>query len=245
MIGRRLAEHLGISGPAQPFITLRAVCRHIQEVSLLSPKRIFYQAVHLFIRCGDPACSFQIRINRAGLKGKAVQIFPGKRHSGHLHITEAIEGEMRAHMGAAAVGNVGEFRFCGAQVVPVEIAILQDFPVLKINPGPFFRFTVKFHPSCDFLTEIQNLFPCRRHKEADGTQPLMDGHRNAQALGQLRFRRGCPADGHGLFLRAGADFAGAVPEIPVGIIDFTVINIGKKNRRRKAFPVFIRCYFLL
>ena len=40
-----LHEHLGISGPAQPLIPLRAVRRHIQEISLLSPENVGDQLV--------------------------------------------------------------------------------------------------------------------------------------------------------------------------------------------------------
>ncbi len=56
-------EHLGVTGPAGPLVTLRAVGGDIEEVPLLAPDRVFDQLVDQWLRAGECAGARQIGID--------------------------------------------------------------------------------------------------------------------------------------------------------------------------------------
>src|SRR3954451_13584836 len=58
----RADKHLGVPGPTETFIPLRAVGRNIEEVALLSPKDVMLQLVHKRVRTGELPCPFHGRM---------------------------------------------------------------------------------------------------------------------------------------------------------------------------------------
>ncbi len=86
-------EHLGVAGPAQPLVALRAIGGHFQEIALLAPEDIVLQLVEHRVgalkRCrsgGVSECTTIPVIASASRRaGKAA----------HLDVAEAVEGEAR------------------------------------------------------------------------------------------------------------------------------------------------------
>ena len=64
IIACSLGKYLRIPGPSTPFVTLRAVGRHIQEVISLSPENIGDQLIQSRIRSLDFSCLSDIGIHR-------------------------------------------------------------------------------------------------------------------------------------------------------------------------------------
>ena len=148
----RGTESLGVSRPAQTLISLRTVCRYIQEISSLTPDSIFKEPVHLFRGSLDISRSFNIGMNHAG--GKIPWIHLG--HSCYLHISKAIKGKVRPHPFLFSGRDISHLCFCSAEILSVETAVLKDFSVLQDNPLPGRSFRPECRPAGNLLAEIQH-----------------------------------------------------------------------------------------
>ena len=54
------AEHLGVSRPTQSFISLRAVCRHVKEVTSETPNYIVIKLLNKVVTASEIADSLHI-----------------------------------------------------------------------------------------------------------------------------------------------------------------------------------------
>ena len=86
-------EDLGIAGPAEPLVALRAIGGHIEEVSSQSPPDVFVQAVDGGIRTPEPSGRPHVSVHDerreqilAGLFGQALD----------LDVAEPVEREARS-----------------------------------------------------------------------------------------------------------------------------------------------------
>ena len=172
------AESLGVSRPPQPFISLRAVCRHIQKVSFLTPDRVFKKSVYFFGGSLDISGSPDIRVDHTGSKIPGIHL----RHACYLHISETIEGKMRTDPLLFSGGNIGHLRLCSAEIIPVKTAVLKDLSILQPYFSSFFFITQKFRPSGDLLPEIQHGFSRRSQDFFRFLYPLDDPKRRTEPI---------------------------------------------------------------
>ena len=216
-------EHLGIPRPSHALIPLGAVRGDIQEIRNLPPLDVGQELIDQGIPGFQKSCQGELRVKHQGGKILCVQM----GNALHLHIPEAIEGKLRLqHMGGS-IGNVDVLRFGGAQIVPVEIAVLENFAELQMNLRSL-RF---LHPQAEdsrhILPHVNDRLPSR------GMENLFYGkglpHRNR---GAVSFRQrplgGLHRDGfHRCHLRQGI-----VPAL-------AVVDVGKENGGAGHFPAFV------
>ena len=221
-----------VAGPAQALVPLGAVGGDVQEVVKLPPHGVVEQLV-------DPAVR---RLNGAGGVDVRADVHPGKvlrPHLGdalHLHIAEAVEGAVGPHMGLFSLGDIPVLRLGGAQVVPVEAAVLEHLAVGEHNLRARGLAYVKLHPAGHVLAKVQH-----------GFAPLGVEHRGGEA--GLLHDLG-PQAGHELFqlLRAGEDAAGLglaavlapAGDFQPGVVVLAVVDVAEGDRGGVAFPAQVR-----
>ena len=230
--GRRNKD-LRIRRPAHALIALRAVGRHIDEIALLPPENIGDQLIDLRKPGRERAGRREIRI-----AGKAGEIIDGQmRGAVHLRVTVAIEGEKRLEDMLLSVRGVPVLREGSAQVVAVEIPLLQNFAHLDMNLRPRRFMDPQSENACLVLAEVIDLLAGRRVNQCDRPDFFMNLHRNRQALFQreLLFQFCCRPEyncRHRLRLRQRV-----VP-------DFAVVNIGESNLAAGDLPAVVGSDYL-
>ena len=122
--GRR--EDLRVAGPAHALIPLGAVRGHVDEVAPLPPFDVGDQLVDQRVPGGQAARSRKGRMQHQRSEVLGLEV----GNALDLHISITVEGELRCQNVRLAVGDIEVFRPRAAQVVPVEIPVLQDLPEL-------------------------------------------------------------------------------------------------------------------
>src|SRR6516164_11469387 len=116
----RARKDLSIAGPAETFIALRAVCRHIEKISFLAPDDVVLQLVEKRIRSLEQARPGDGRMHDNARKVLRVYF---ARPAAHRDITKPLKSEMwlepfRSH----AFGGVANGFFSRAQIGGIEIS---------------------------------------------------------------------------------------------------------------------------
>ena len=186
------------------------------------------QPVHLRVGSFDFADDGQVGVNDAGGKPVGIRV-----HSFHLHKPETVEGEVRPHVRGPARRNEGEFLFGGAQVVAIEVVVLQQLAELQIDLRALGQIAVELDPAGHNLAEIDHVFAGGRMQQPGGLSPLADAHGRRETGGQRagrRFRRLCVYEA---FQRAG-------DKLQPRVVDFAVVNAAFDNGGGVAQPRAVR-----
>ncbi len=222
-------EHLGVPRPAHALVPLGAVSGHVDEIPLLPPLNVGDEPVHQPVPGIQPPRPGHLGVQRQGGEVLRLQV----RQALHLHIAVAVIGEFRLQHVWQAVGHVDVFRLGGAQVVPVEVPVLQDLSELETDclaPG---RTAPQTEAPRQILPQIQHRLPRRGVDDLLYRQLLPHRHRGAVPRCQLPRRRlyqPCPLRGQ---WRQGV--------VPV----FAVIEVGKGDIRAGDSPILIGADHLL
>ena len=86
------SEHLYVTGPAQPLVTLRTVGRDIQKVAAHTPHHVLVEPIDQRVGALEPTGALHIRMANYGAD-VASQRDAGP--AGHLGIAKTMEGEAR------------------------------------------------------------------------------------------------------------------------------------------------------
>ena len=153
----RGGKHLGVAGPAQPLVPLGAVGGRIQEIVKLAPPGVGDQPVDQWVPGGQAS-----RRRQLGMPQKCREVFGLEfRNSFHLYIPIAVVGKLRLQRMGLSVRDIDILGFCGAQIVPVEIALLQNFTELQPHRLPGRHTESQPEAAGDLLPDVQHRFPCR------------------------------------------------------------------------------------
>ena len=104
---RGRGEYLRVSGPAHPFVSLRAIRRYVQEIPLHAPAHILDQTIHKIVSCRHRSDRIQITVQRHTFQILFFQV----RNPLHLYITITIICKMRDQYLFASVCHKEIFRF--------------------------------------------------------------------------------------------------------------------------------------
>jgi hypothetical protein len=167
--GRR-REHLDVARPAETFIALRAVGRHVQEVAAQPPHDVLVQFVHERVRGVEPAGALHVAVHHDGRDVGGVDI---ARPAVDLRVSEAMEGELRLpFLDARSRERVAVRRGGGAQRTRAEFAVLEDLRVAQRDDGTGGPGDADPQPSHEILTEIEHR-PARRGRDDLGDAQLL------------------------------------------------------------------------
>ena len=226
-------EDLRVARPAEALVALRAVRGHVEEVAFLAPERVREEAVDEGVRGLDRAGAFEVGVDDERLEVRGVHRFG---ESLELDVAEAVEREMRADGADAAVGGERVLGLGGAEVVAVEIALLEDFADLEAPGGARGRAVDDFDPSRELLFEIEDGL-AGRGLDHFGRQRLLDADGRREAVGQrsggagLRreLARGGPVAGDAAVRRPAGDFA-------AGVVVLAVVDLAAQDGGGGAEP---------
>ena len=150
------------------------------------------------------------------------------RHSLHLHIAIAIKREMRNEIQLPPVGDIDVLRLRRAQIVAVEIALLQHFSDLQMHPRSRRHMQMESEDTGLILAEIEHRLPGRRVNQLLHRQLVLHHHRKRQAVLQCPLR--C--------LRQHRLFRGHRRERVIPLL--AVVYVGEDQIRACHFPALIR-----
>ena len=196
---RRRGEHLDVAGPPEPFVALRAVGGHVEEVAPQTPDHVLVQPVDERVRAGEPAGPLHVGVDHLGGDGGGVE---GTRPAVDLGVPEAVEGELRLPGDRTVpgqgegVGRLGQPERSGA-----ELVVLQHLGVPQGDHGAGRAVDGQSQPAHQVLAEVQH------RPSGRGGDHLLDG----QLLDPADDRRGPRARGGDRF---GGDGRG-----PVGVVE--------------------------
>ena len=185
---RRRGEHLDVAGPAQAFVTLRAVGGQVEEVAPHAPHDVLVQAVdrgRRSIRTSRCARMSEWHDDRPDVLGVELA-----RPAVDLDIAEAVEGEARLpRLVVTAAQRVAVRGRRVAQRAGAELAVLEDFGVTQRDrrAGRSPR-TRDAQPADEVLAEVDDRPAARRCRD-----------RNRRDFLDAANRRTVPADEHAVF----------------------------------------------
>src|SRR2546422_931396 len=148
---------LGITGPAKPLISLRAISREIQEIGALSPNNIFEKAIHKRIGALEIARERCVRVHdNAGNRIQSRRT----RIASQFDILETVESELGdegfSERIAAQDVSVGSAGF--AEVLGHQTAIrMQHLTVAKTNLSAGWPLYLQRHDARKVLAEVENV----------------------------------------------------------------------------------------
>jgi hypothetical protein len=130
--GRGRREDLRVGEPAEPFVALRAVGGHRDEIPALAPSDVGLQLVDHRVRALEAAGERSVAVQDPG------QDVLGLEQAGiaaDFHVTETVKGELRfEELACLAGGDVAVSRPRPAQIVEVELAIGEHLSVAQHDP---------------------------------------------------------------------------------------------------------------
>ena len=222
---RRAREHLSVPGPAQPFVALRAVGGHFDEVRPLRPDRVHHQPVHFRHAAGEPPGHDRHRGNRHEVDLRDL------RRAGHSHagIAKTEEGEhRRVSLWRAALQRVVDL--CpGRAVVAVVEHLVRAKHFGKLEPQRRPRLALHGEPyiAARVLAEVINLAPL--------VGPLVHGGNRRQFLDPARLVRDQQASVEVQHLDPGA-FDGT----DAGVHVLAIVDPVRQHWQDAGFPTGIR-----
>ena len=220
-----LRDGLCVSGPAQPLVPLRAVCRYFQEVVLHAPERILEEPVDR-LAAGLKPC--RLRHGAAQMHCRKV-LRPDGTVADKLHIPESEEAEVGPHLALRPVREIGKGGNRGAVVFVVEFPVLEDFAGGQRESAPLRKPGCKLYPAGQVLPEVQDRIAPGRADQFSDREAVHFLHREIDAVLQRTTAGRCSRFGRSEKLRR-------EPRIP----GFTVIDVRKGDRRAQFFPALIR-----
>ena len=159
IIACSFGKSLCIPGPAKPFVTLRTVCRHIQEVASLSPEDIGDQLIQNRIRS-----PYFTGFSDVGIYCDSPELFRRccSRKFVQQKVSETKERQRRMPGLCSLAADIIYLRFCTSVICIVEISFcIQNFSMKDMDPVTYMSVHGKLHISGDFLPEINDHFSCR------------------------------------------------------------------------------------
>ena len=88
-------------------------------------------------------------------------------------------------MGFFSIGKIQKFRFCSPQIFMIKFLILHNFRCSQAYPFSLRNPAVKFHPSGQILSEIQNRISRWRMKNLFYGKDLFRLDRKAVSIGKF------------------------------------------------------------
>ena len=182
--GSGLAEHLGVTGPTQPLVSLGAIGGDIQVVALLTPNDVVVQLIDLLVAAGEITGALHFRMHHHRPEG--VQIHRFQRIFLQPHVAEALEGVGRLVNFLTTTEDIGHLIGSRAHIALVEIALLvQYLCVAQHNFAATLSCQANFHIAGHILTKIQHQFPLGCADQLHGSKPLLLGDPLADLGNQL------------------------------------------------------------
>ncbi len=169
-IAGRSGEDLRIACPAVALVSLRTIGGNVEKIVLHPPFGIVNQLIHQLIRGAKAPDLLHIRMDFQATEVLGIRLSVPSRH---LDIAIAVKRKMLPHEPLGPVCDIGEFRLGRAQIVAIEIAVLQDFTELEEEPCPLRCPADKLQPSHHVLSHVQNRFSGRCMDDLHGTDSLM------------------------------------------------------------------------
>ena len=149
-------ENLGITGPTETFVALRAIGGHFEEVPALAPIDVALKLIDERIATGEitGARGVAVEHNSSDRVGRQSFVMSAK-----FDIAESVKGEFglpRLAFGIAAEGvEIGDASF--TKIVRVEGAVfVEHFTVAQANHLPGFAFDFEANASGDILSKIED-----------------------------------------------------------------------------------------
>ena len=162
VIGGRLAEDLRVARPAQAFIPLRAVRRHVEEIAALPPKHVGEELIQLGIRAGDMARPADGGVHGNRRKLLRAYVLHALRPFRQANHPKAVEREARMIDVHPFLAGVADFRLRRAVVFVVEVAVpVKHLGVLDEHLVPLLRRDGERHIAGHLLTEVHHDVPLR------------------------------------------------------------------------------------
>ena len=235
-------EDLGIAGPAEALVALRAVRGHVHEVAALAPDDVALKLVQVGIRAAEGS-----RLGHVGVEHHARELLDGALFQlpRYLHVAEAVEGEagLEALRLAAAAKGEGVGGAGVSEILGVELArFVEDLGVTQLYRRALLASHPKANPSHHVLAEIED--PARgeeRMSPAHGILHRMEltdcPHRRAAHGVERDRRRLGEFDRRPAFVvvagfRPGAQVAARVHRLPLH-------DVGGEDRRRVPAPPLV------
>ncbi|OQC03617.1 MAG: hypothetical protein BWX80_02732 [Candidatus Hydrogenedentes bacterium ADurb.Bin101] len=175
----RRHEKLRVAGPAQAFVTLRAVRRRFKVVAFQAPRDIVKQLVQERVRGlefgGDGHISMQYDTGH-GIQRER------RFYAAYLHVPEPVEGECRFQGFLAAAGeNIGIRRLGAAQRFRIgHPVILEHFRMPHLHALSGLALHVKARPAYHVLAQVIHINPGLRLGECQGRQAFKPAYRRAR-----------------------------------------------------------------
>ena len=178
------AENSSVTGPAQPFIALRAVGRHIDKVGALAPHDVRPQAVDQRGGAGKLRGGGSVRTQHQRGEGVKRRV---AAHACNRDIAEAVVGEAGDKRILAAAAHKGIGGLGGAQVGSIQAAVRrQGFGKTQGDFLPGGTLPVQPDNTGHILAEIQNRRAVRRMQQLHRGAALEHAHRLALLGNQRR-----------------------------------------------------------
>lgn len=222
---RRPTEDHRVARPAEALVTLRAVGRDVDKVTLLAPQRVLEQAVDFRVRGLDLARAVQARMHDAAGEVVHIELADPARD---LDVAEAEERERRLDDRVCAVGDVRVLGLRRAQVVAIEAAVLQHFTVLQVDARPGRRRGLEAQPADQVLAQVEYGFIGRGMQDRDRLEFLADLDRERPACLERAVDLNRPDAAHSRRVDA--------RPWDSGIINFTIVDAALEHRRSRRLP---------
>ena len=173
-------EDLGVASPAHALVALRAVGGGVHEVALHAPTCILNQTVHQLVARGEGTSLFKVRVQHQA--GEVLRLERGNP----LDFDEAIAvvGEARFKHVLGAIAHVNKLLLGAAEVVVVELAVLQQLAELHANGGAGRLVDAQAEGACELLAHVEDKV-AGGYGDHGGGEGLMRSYREREAIGEL------------------------------------------------------------
>ena len=234
---RGVGEGLGVPGPPQPLVALRAVGRHVEEVALLPPLDVVLELVQQRVRGGELPGHRHVGVDDDA--GQAVE----RRLAGPArdrHVAEALEGEVRlVPLFRPALEDVGHELLRRPQVGRVEVSgLVEHLGVAQGHRRPRGAAHLQPHVAHHVLAHVEDRLAGRRLEDLDRPDLLDPPDRRPRGGDEsgrdrlslddrrpvgVRVARGAPA-------RA----------LQAGVVGLAVVDVRAADRPRRRLPRVVR-----
>ena len=173
----------------------------------------------------DPPRPLQVTVKHAARKPVQGRFL---RKALHLHIPESIIGKMGLYISGISIGDISKLRLRGTQIAAIEIAVLQHFAKLHINPGTLGLIRIEPQETSHILPHIDDRLTGRCMNNPNRTELFLDHHR--LSVSRRKTLRRTIQKLHPVTGR----------RIRAGCIDLTVINIAGHHTACFRLPGLVR-----
>ena len=233
---------MSIARPAETFIALRTVCRHIEKIPFLAPDDVVLQPVEKRIGSLERARPRDSRVHNHARKILRVY-FAGP--AAHRDITKPLKSKMRLErFRSLAFGGVANRFLSRAQIGGIEISrFVEHFRVTQGDGGSGRSGQSEADPAHHVLSHVEDRIASGRFQNFH-RRNLFHGF-DRRSRGSYEFCFWCGQNGYRLpilIVESGFVPAGLFEPRVVG---FAVIDVGFEDRTRCRFPSVIAANDLL